>query len=58
MNFIILNFISRCLIKEVIAIVNATAWQATDAQTAPFTPISGIGTRIKFSRSFTTTPHS
>ena len=44
------------LLKEVIAIVNATKWQATDAHAAPFTPISGIGTKIKFRISFTITP--
>ena len=31
-----------------IDIVNAIAWQATDAIAAPFTPIDGIGTKIKF----------
>ena len=36
----------------------ATTWQATDAQAAPFTPISGIGTSIKFKINFTITPAS
>ena len=45
-------------LKEVIAMVKATKWQATDAHAAPFTPISGIGTKIKFKISLTTTPTS
>ena len=40
------------------AITKATKWQATDAHAAPFTPISGIGTKIKFKMSFTNTPTS
>ena len=44
--------------KEVIAMTKATKWQATDAHAAPFTPISGIGTKIKFKMSFTNTPTS
>lgn len=43
-------------LREVMAIVKATKWQATDAQAAPFTPISGIGTKIKFKISLTATP--
>ena len=39
-NLIILIFIFIYLIKNVIAIENATVWQATDAHAAPFTPIS------------------
>ena len=50
------NFI--VFVKEVIAIVKATKWHATDAHAAPFTPISGIGTKIKFKISFTITPTS
>ena len=42
--------------KKVIAIVNATKWHATDAIAAPLTPISGIGTNIKFKINFTITP--
>lgn len=44
------------LFKEVIAMVKATKWQATDAKAAPFTPISGIGTNTKFKMSLTSTP--
>ena len=43
-------------LKKVMAMVKATKWQATDAQAAPFIPISGIGTKIKFKISFTNTP--
>ena len=45
-------------LKDVIAIVNATKWHATEAHAAPFTPIYGIGTKIKFKMSLTTTPTS
>ena len=44
--------------KEVIAIVKATRWHATEAHAAPFTPISGIGTKIRFKISFKITPTS
>lgn len=44
------------LLRAIIAIVNATKWHATEAIAAPFTPISGIGTNIKFKISFKTTP--
>ena len=50
------NFIF--FLKAVIAILNATTWHATDAHAAPFTPISGIGTNIRFNISFTITPAS
>ena len=50
------NFIF--FISAVIAIENATTWQATDAHAAPLTPISGIGTKIKFKINFTITPAS
>lgn len=45
-------------LNAVIAMVNATKWHATDAQAAPFTPICGIGTNIRFNISFTITPAS
>ena len=48
------NFI--VFFKEVIAMLNATKWHATEAHAAPFTPIPGIGTRTKFRISFTNTP--
>jgi len=48
------NFI--VFLKDVMAIVKATKWHATEAHAAPFTPISGIGTKIKFKMSFTITP--
>lgn len=57
-NFENVKFSFIFLLSEVIAIVNATIWQATDAIAAPFTPISGIGTNIKLSSSFTSTPTS
>lgn len=44
------------LFKDVIAMVKATKWQATDPKAAPFTPISGIGTSTKFKISLTNTP--
>ena len=44
--------------SDVIAIVKATTWQATEARAAPFTPISGIGTKIKFKINFVITPKS
>lgn len=50
------NFIF--FLSAVIAIVNATKWQATDAIAAPFTPISGIGTNIRFNINLTITPTS
>ena len=50
----IVNFIF--FLNDVIAIVNATAWHATDAQAAPLTPIDGIGTNIKFNINLTSTP--
>ena len=50
------NFIF--FLNAVIAILNATAWHATDAQAAPFTPIDGIGTNIRFNINFTITPAS
>ena len=50
------NFI--VFLSAVIAIVNATTWHTTDAIAAPFTPISGIGTKIKFNINFTMTPAS
>ena len=50
------NFIF--FLNAVIAILNATAWHATDAQAAPFTQIDGIGTNIRFNISFTITPAS
>jgi len=40
------------------AIVKATRWQATDAHAAPFTPILGSGTKIKFKINLITTPTS
>lgn len=43
-------------LSAVIAILKATAWQATEPQAAPFTPISGIGTKTKFKINFTITP--
>ena len=49
-------FIFKCFINEVIAIVNATTWHATDAQAAPFTPMLGIGTNIRFKISLVITP--
>ena len=48
------NFIF--FLNDVIAIVNATAWHATDAQAAPLTPIDGIGTNIKFNINLASTP--
>ena len=48
------NFID--FLNDVIAIVKATKWQATDPHAAPFTPISGIGTKTKLKISFTNTP--
>ena len=57
-NFEIVKSSFIFLISEVIAIVNATAWQATDAHAAPFTPIDGIGTKTKFNINFTITPTS
>ena len=53
-----LNFILNAFFKHIIDIVNAIAWQATDAQAAPFTPIDGIGTNTKFNISFAITPYS
>ena len=50
------NFIF--FLNDVIAIVKATKWQTTDAIAAPFTPISGIGTNIKFKINFAITPAS
>ena len=50
------NFIF--FLNAVIAILNATAWHATEAHAAPFTPIDGIGTNIRFKISFTITPTS
>ena len=50
------NFIF--FLKNVLAIVNAIKWHATDAQAAPFTPIAGFGTKIRFKISFTNTPAS
>ena len=44
--------------KTLNTIVNATAWQATEAHAAPFTPIDGIGTKIKFNINLTITPAS
>ena len=43
-----LKFTFIFFLNAVIAMLNATAWHATDAQAAPFTPICGIGTNIKF----------
>ena len=57
-NFEIVKSSFIFFISEVIAIVNATAWQATEAHAAPFTPIDGIGTKIKFNINFTITPAS
>ena len=45
------------LFNDVIAMLNATKWHATDAIAAPFTPILGIGTKIKFKINFIITPH-
>ncbi len=50
------NFMVR--LSDVIAIVKATKWQATEAHAAPFIPISGIGTKTKFKINFTITPTS
>lgn len=55
-NFEIVKFNFMVLAKELMAIVNATKWHATDAHAAPLTPISGIGTKIKFKTSFANTP--
>ena len=53
-----LNFILNAFFKHIIDIVIDIAWQATDAQAAPFTPIDGIGTNTRFNISFAITPYS
>jgi hypothetical protein len=58
MYFEIENFILNAFFKHIIDIVNAIAWHATDAIAAPFTPIDGIGTKIKFNINLTITPYS
>ena len=57
-NLLTPNFIFIVLFNAIIEITKATKWQATDAIAAPFTPIEGIGTKIKFKINFTTTPAS
>lgn len=57
-NFDIVKFSFIFFLNAVIAIVNAIKWHTTDAIAAPFTPILGIGIKIKFKISFTTTPAS
>lgn len=55
-NFENVKFNFMVFLSAVMAIVKATRWQATDAMAAPLTPISGIGTNIKFKINFTITP--
>ena len=50
------NFIF--FLKNVLAIEKAITWHATDPQAAPFTPIAGFGTKIRFNINFTNTPAS
>lgn len=57
-NFEKVKFNFMFFLNDVIAIENATRWQATDAIAAPLTPICGIGTNIKFKISFAKTPTS
>lgn len=57
-NFDKFILIFKCLTSDVIAITNATAWHATDAQAAPFTPMLGIGTSIRFNINLVITPAS
>lgn len=57
-NFENVKFNFIFFFNDIIAIVNATIWQATDAIAAPLTPICGIGTNIKFKINFTKTPTS
>lgn len=47
-----------CFLSTLIAIVNATIWQATEPIAAPFTPIQGIGTNTKLQINFVITPAS
>lgn len=57
-NFENVNFNFIFFLKDVIAIVKATKWQTTEAIAAPFTPIDGIGTKIKFKINLAITPTS
>lgn len=57
-NFEKLKSSFMVFLSEVIAIVKATKWQATEAHAAPLIPISGMGTKTKFKINFTATPTS
>ena len=57
-NLLAGSFNLNAFFRQTIEIENATAWQATEAHAAPFTPIDGIGTKVKFKINFTITPKS